>query len=91
MNQVLFEGEDRNEPRGLLYDIQGERVKTLYTQYSGAWQKISKNFRKKFLSSLSSLLTLTRVRQGTSGGKAAIMNSPNWIFLMPESLWLKRS
>ena len=31
MNQVLFEDEDRNEPRGLLYDIQGERVKTLYT------------------------------------------------------------
>lgn len=31
MNQVLLEDEDRNEPRGLLYDIQGERVKTLYT------------------------------------------------------------
>lgn len=31
MNQVLFEDEDRNKPRGLLYDIQGERVKTLYT------------------------------------------------------------
>ena len=26
MNQVLLEDEDRNEPRGLLYDIQGERV-----------------------------------------------------------------
>ena len=26
MNQVLLEDEDRNEPRGLLSDIQGERV-----------------------------------------------------------------
>ena len=26
MNQVLLEDEDRNEPRGLLQDIQGERV-----------------------------------------------------------------
>ena len=78
MNQVLFEDEDRNEPRGLLYDIQGERVKTLYTILA---PDIS-----IFLSSLSSLLTFTRVCQETSGGRAAITNSPNWISLMPESL-----
>ena len=77
MNQVLLEDEDRNEPRGLLYDIQGERVKTLHTVLT---PDIS-----IFLSSLSSLLTFARVCQETRGGTAAIMNSPNWIFLMPES------
>lgn len=71
MNQVLLEDEDRNEPRGLLSDIQGERVPD---------KKISNS-----LSTLSSLLTFTRACQETSGGTAAIMNSPNWIFLMPES------
>ena len=83
MNQVLFEDEDRNKPRGLLYDIQGERVKTLFTILT---PDIS-----IFVSSLSSLLTFTRVCQEKSGRTPAIMNSPNWIFLMPESHWLKRS